>query len=211
MKIFRLLVLVAFLGFTCSVAMADATDPVFKLGGGGNSEVLTSDTFAFSVNPNQEFSCNVTDVCVSLDFINFTGATVIQLNLLAPAGFTYSCDNTIDPYFTSCSPHTATAGPTTISFFGLDATHLGIQTAHKIFGECDGDGDDEDDDEEGCQADNGALSDFNLIIDLGLPGAITHAFTVQGTLIPAAEPGTLVLVFAAGLGFLALKRSGFAL
>lgn len=207
MKICRLLVPVVFFAFSCSVALADATDPVFKLGGGGNSEVLTSDTFAFSVNPNQEFSCNVTDVCVSLDFINFTGATIIKLNLLAPAGFTYSCDNTVDPYFTSCSPHTATAGPTTISFFGLDATHLGIQTAHKIFGECDGD----DDEEDSCTADNGALSDFNLTIDLGLPGVITHAFTVQGTLIPAAEPGTLVLVFAAGLGFLALKRSGFAL
>lgn len=209
MKIGRLLVLVAFFGFSCSVALADATDPVFKLGGGGHSEVLTSNTFAFSVNPNKEFSCNVTDVCVSLDFINFTGATVIKLNLLAPAGFTYSCDNTVDPYFTSCTPHTATPGPTTLSFFGLDATHLGIQTAHKIFGECDDD--DEEDEGEGCTADNGALSDFNLTIDLGVRGAITHAFTVHGTLIPAAEPGTLVLVFAAGLGFLALKRSGFAL
>ncbi len=207
MKIARLLAVVALLGFSCSVALADGTDPVFKLGGGGNSEVLTSDTFAFSVNPNQEFSCNVTDVCVSLDFINFTGANVIKLNLLAPAGFTYSCDNTVDPYFTSCTPLTATPGPTTISFFGLDATHLGIQTAHKV--ECDSDDDDEE--EDSCTADNGALSDFNLTIDLGVKGAITHAFTVQGTLIPAAEPGTLVLVFAAGLGLLALKRSGFAL
>jgi hypothetical protein len=205
-KISSVLVLVALLGFTCSVALADGTDPVFKLGGDGHSEVLTSDTFAFSVNPSQEFSCNVTDVCVSLDFINFTGATAIKLNLLAPAGFTYSCDNTVDPYFTSCTPLTPTPGPTTISFFGLDATHLGIQTAHKIFGECESD--DEEDDT--CTADNGALSDFNLTIDLGLPGAITNSFTVDGTLVPAAEPGTLVLVFAAGLGLLALKRSGLA-
>jgi hypothetical protein len=208
-KITRFLVLVLLFGFTCSVALADGTDPVFKLGGGGSSDVLTSDTFAFSVNPNQEFSCNGTDVCVSLDFINFTGATIVKLNLLAPAGFTYSCDNTIDPYFTHCTPPTATPGPTTISFFGLDGTHLGIQTAHSISGECDNDNDDDGDDT--CTADNGSLSDFNLTIDLGVKGAITQAFTVHGTLVPAAEPGTLVLVFAAGLGLLALKRSGFTI
>ncbi|HWN74895.1 MAG TPA: hypothetical protein VNO13_04075, partial [Candidatus Udaeobacter sp.] len=87
MKICRLLVLVALFGLTCSVAMADGTDPVFKLSGGGGSEVLTTFTFSFTVNPAKEFSCNDGDVCVSLDFINFTHTTIGQPNLNAPAGF----------------------------------------------------------------------------------------------------------------------------
>jgi hypothetical protein len=191
------------------VALADATDPVFKLSGGGNSEVLTTFTFSFTVNPAQEFSCNNGDVCVSLDFINFTNTTIGQLDLNAPAGFTFSCDPAGDPYFNNCSPQTATSGPTTISFFGIDATHPGILSAGAIFGVCDSDGDDDTDDQ--CTADNGSASDFNMTIDLGAPGAITQAFTVGGVLVPTPEPGTLVLVFAAGLGFLALKRSGFAI
>lgn len=210
-KITRLLVLVAMIAVTCSVAMADGTDPVFKLSGGGASEVLTSDTFSFTVNPANEFTCGA-DVCVSLDFINFTGATVTQLNLNAPSGFTFSCNPAGDPYFNNCSPQTATPGPTTISFFGLDATHPGILSAGSVT--CgngdDADGPDNDSDDTNCTASNGSASDFDIIIDLGAKGAISSSFTVQGVLISAAEPGTLVLVFAAGLGFLALKRSGLA-
>jgi hypothetical protein len=207
----RLLVLVALIALTCSVAIADGTDPVFKLAGGGHSKVLKTFTFSFTVDPAQELSCNDGDVCVSLDFINFTHTTIGQLNLNAPAGFTFSCDPnlTVDPYFNNCSPQTATQGPTTISFFGLDATHPGILSAGSV--NCDGDnqGDNNDQGDE-CTANNGSASDFNIQIDLGVKGAITSPFSVQGVLIPAAEPGTLVLVFAAGLGFLALKRSGLA-
>lgn len=188
--------------------MADGTDPVFKLSGGGNSEVLTTFTFSFTVNPAQEFSCNDGDVCVSLDFINFTHTTIGQLNFNAPAGFTFSCDPTGDPYFNNCSPQSATPGPTTLSFFGLDESHPGILSANSISGSCDNDNDDDADDN--CTADNGSASDFNVQIDLGKPGAITSRFTVGGVLVPAPEPGTLVLLLAAGLGFVALKRSGFA-
>ena len=191
--------------------MADGTDPVFKLSGGGSSNVLTSDTFTFTVDPAQEFTCGA-DVCVSLDFINFTGASVTQLNLNAPAGFTFSCDPSTDPYFNNCSPQTATPGPTTISFFGIDATHPGILSAGSVTcgDEDDADGPDDDSDDTNCTADNGSASDFDITIDLGVKGAITTPFSVDGALVPAAEPGTLVLVFAAGLGFLALKRSGLA-
>ncbi len=207
MKIIRLLVLVAFFGISCSVALADSTnDPVFKLGGGGGSEVLTSDNFTFTVNPANEFSCNDGDVCVSLDFINFTHATVGELNLGAPAGFNFSCDPSGDPYFNNCTPQESTPGPTTISFFGLDETHPGILSANSISGSCDNDNDDDADDN--CFADNGSASDFLINIDLGLPGAITSPFSVQGTLVPAPESGTLLLVLAGGLGFLAVKRSG---
>jgi hypothetical protein len=191
--------------------MADGTDPVFKLSGGGGSTPLTSDSFSFTVDPANEFTCG-SDVCVSLDFINDTGATVKELDLNAPAGFTFSCNPTGDPYFNNCSPQSPTAGPTTLSFFGLDESHPGILSAGSV--SCgagdDANGPDGDSDDTNCTANNGSASDFLITIDLGAAGAITNSFNVQGTLVPAAEPGTLVLVFAAGLGFLALKRSGLA-
>ena len=163
------------------------------------------------MDPAQEFTCGA-DVCVSLDFINFTGATVTQLILNAPGGFTFSCDPAGDPYFNNCSPQTATPGPTQISFFGVDATHPGILSASSVTcgDEDDADGPDDDSDDTNCTASNGSASDFDITIDLGAKGVITTPFSVDGTLVPAAEPGTLVLVFAAGLGFLALKRSGLA-
>ena len=209
MKITRLLVLVAMIALTCSVAMADGTDPVFKLGGGGGSEVLTKFTFSFTVDPAKEFSCNDGDVCVSLDFINFTHTTIGQLNLNAPGGFTFSCDPTGDPYFNNCSPQSPTAGPTTLSFFGLDDSHPGILSAGSVTCSPDEPETVPDSDDE-CTADNGSASDFLINIDLGAPGAVTSSFTVGGVLVPTPEPGTLVLVLAAGLGFVALKRSGFA-
>ncbi len=197
MKITRLLVMVAFLGISCSVALADGVDPVFKLGGGGASTPLTSDTFSFTVN-----QADAVAGFVSFDFINFTGATIVQLNLDAPAGFLFSCDNTGDPYFTTCSPTTATAGPTTLSFFGLDAIHTGIPTANHVF--CG-----EEEFEEGppnCTADVPA-SDFTITVGVAdMPTG--SSFDVTGHLIPAAEPATLLMVLAGGLGFLALKRSG---
>ena len=199
MKITRLLVTVAFLGISCSVALADGVDPVFKLGGGGASTPLTSDTFSFTVN-----QADAVAGFVSFDFINFTGATIVQLNLDAPAGFLFSCDNTGDPYFTTCSPTTATAGPTTLSFFGLDAIHTGIPTATRVF--C---GEEFEEFEEGppnCTADVRA-SDFTITVGVAdMPTG--SSFDVTGHLIPAAEPATLLMVLAGGLGFLALKRSG---
>jgi hypothetical protein len=201
-KITRLLVLVAFFGICCSVALADGTDPVFKLGGGGGSIPLTSDTFSFTVN-----QADAVAGFVSFDFINFTGATIVELDLLAPGTTTtgdplsFACINTGDPYFNNCSPQILTAGPTTVSFFGLDATHNGIPTATEIF--CnEGDPDD-------CTADVSA-SDFLITVGVAdMPAG--SSVKIDGRLIPAAEPSTLLMVLAAGLGFLAVKRSGFAL
>jgi hypothetical protein len=192
--------------------MADGTDPVFKLSGGGGSEVLTTFTFSFTVDPAQEFSCNDGDVCVSLDFINFTHKTIGELDLHAPGGFTFSCDPSGDPYFNNCSPQTPTPGPTTLSFFGLDATHPGILSAGSVVcgNDDDADGPDNDSDDTNCTADNGSASDFLINVDLGAPGAVTSSFNVGGVLVPAPEPGTLVLILAAGLGFVARKRFGFA-
>ena len=210
MKITRLLVIVAFLGISCSVALADGVDPVFKLGGGGASTPLTSDTFSFTVN-----QADAVAGFVSFDFINFTGATIVQLNLDAPGttnptnsfpnGFplSYACDNTVpNPYFNNCSPQILTAGPTIVSFFGLDEGHQGIPTATQVF--CG-----EQEFEEGppnCTADVPA-SDFTITVGVAdMPAG--SSFDVTGHLIPAAEPATLLMVLAGCLGFLALKRSG---
>src|ERR1700675_1714242 len=163
-----------------SVALADGTDPVFKLGPGGGSTVLTSDTFSFTVN-----QADAVAGFVSFDFINFTGATIAQLNLDAPSGFLFSCDNTGDPYFNTCTPTAATAGPTTISFFGLDEGHPGIPTATEVF--CP-------EESSNCTADN-PLSDFMITVGVAdMP--VGSSFDVKGTLVPisAAEPSTLLMV-----------------
>ena len=215
MKITRLLVLVVFLGISCSVAVADGTDPIFKLGGGGGSVDLTSNTFSFTVSESQAFAG-----VVLLDFINHTGAVIQELDLLAPGTTTpntsfpsgialsFACDNSSlppDPYFNNCSPQTLTAGPTTVRFFGLDEGHHGIPTATSV--SCP-------EGPNSCFVTGGdPTSDFGLTINVAELPTGWGSFDVQGTLvpIPSPEPSTLLLVLAAGLGFLVVKRSGFAI
>ena len=213
MKISRLLVLVAFLGISCSVALADGTDPVMKLGGGGSSQILTSNTFSFSFTQTSP-----PQTSFFIDFINDTGTRVTTLDLLitGSAGLVFSCDNTIDPYFTNCGTTLQDNGKYLMSFFGLDATHLGIPFATKITCE-DGEEGFEDNNDQGNDDGGGAstctatpiLSDFGITVAVGdmAPG---QSFSVAGTLV-APEPSSVVLVLAGGLLFLLYKRSGFAL
>jgi hypothetical protein len=197
---------------SCSVALADGVDPVFKLGPGGGSTDLTSNTFSFTVSESQAVAGSVT-----LDFINHTGAVIQELDLLAPGTTTpnssfpsgillsYTCDPTGNPYFNNCNPQSSTAGPTTISFFGLDEGHHGIPTATSV--SC----------EEGpdsCFVTGGdSNSDFLIIVGVADLPTGWGSFDVQGTLVPVStpEPSTLLMVLAAGLGFLVVKRSGFAI
>ena len=195
------------MGISCSVALADGTDPVMKLGGGGSSEILTSNTFSFSFTQTSP-----PQTSFFIDFINNTGTRVTTLDLLitGSAGLVFSCDNTIDPYFTNCGTTLQDNGKYLMSFFGLDATHLGITFATKIV--C-GDGeegfeDDEDGGENTCTA-TPILSDFGITVAVGdmAPG---QSFSVAGTLV-APEPSSVVLLLAGGLLFLLYKRSGFAI
>lgn len=204
MKFARLLVVVACMALFCSLAYADdATDPVFKIGTGSKSVVLTTDSFSFTLAQG-------TSGAVTFDFINFTGALIGELDLNGPGGFTFSCDNTGDPYFNTCSPTSATAGPTTIKFFGLDGNHLGIPFATSVEGDCDNDAEDQQSgDENSCTA-NVALSDFTVTVNVGST-RLTAPLTIGGDLVPSPEPSVLALLLAAGLGFLALKRFRFAL
>lgn len=194
------------MGISCSVALADGTDPVMKLGGGGSSEILTSNTFSFSFTQTSP-----PQTSFFIDFINNTGTRVTALDLLitGSTGLVFSCDNTIDPYFTNCGTTLQDNGKYLIAFFGLDATHLGIPFATKIT--CDDGEDGFEDDGDGantCTA-TPILSDFGITVAVGdmAPG---QSFSVAGTLV-APEPSSMVLVLAGGLLFLLYKRSGFAL
>lgn len=206
MKISRLLVLAAFMGLCSSVALADGTDPVMKLGGGGGSEVLTTDSFSFSftqTNPPQS--------SFFIDFINNTGQNVIALDLLitGSTGLVFSCDNSIDPYFTGCSTTPEGSGQFLMVFSGLNETHLGIPFATKVV--CD-------DGEEGFEEEGGGASTCTatpLLSDFGITVNVTdmapgQSFSVAGTMI-APEPSSLIMLLAGGLLFLLVRRTGFAI
>jgi hypothetical protein len=202
-KITRFLVLVALFGFTCSVALADGTDPVMKLGGGTNSEVLTTNTFSFSFTQTSP-----PQTSIFVDFINDTHTLITELDLLITGspGLVFSCDNTIDPYFAHCGTSVLQSGQYDISFFGLDASHHGIPFAVEV--ECD-DGSEEllDEGTTDCEA-KPALSDFGITVAVGDMTA-GQSFTAAGTLV-APEPSSLVLLFVGGLLFLLYRRTAFA-
>ena len=205
MKITRLLVMVAFLGISCTVALADGTDPVMKLGGGGHSQVLTTDTFSFSFTQTKPPSSSF-----FIDFINNTHTTVTELDLLitGSAGLVFTCDNSIDPYFTGCGSAIQEDGKYLITFSGLNGTHLGIPFATRV--RCE-DGEDGFQDEDGgpttCSA-TPILSDFGVTVGVS-DMATGQSFSVAGTLI-APEPSSLMLVLAGGMLLLLYKRAGFA-
>jgi hypothetical protein len=203
-KIARLLVLIALLAMSCSVVLADGTDPVMKLGPGGHSQVLTTNTFSFSfaqTTPPQ--------TSIFFDFINDTGTKMTAMDLLitGSTGLVFSCDNTIDPYFTHCGTSLQENGQYLIDFFGLDATHKGIPFAKKVVCE-DGEEEFVDEGSASCKA-FPPLSDFGITVGVTdmAPG---QNFSVAGTLI-APEPSSLVLLLAGGLLFLLCRRTGFAL
>jgi hypothetical protein len=187
-----------------SAAFATGTDPVMKLGGGGGSQVLTTPTFSFSFTQT-----NPPQTSFFVDFINNTGLNMAAVDLLITGspGLMFTCDNSIDPYFTTCGNILEGNGQYLITFFGTDATHLGIPFATLVT--CaDGSQQFEDEGSSSCTA-VPPLSDFGITVLLqGMsPG---QSFSVAGTLV-APEPSSLALVLAGGLLFLLYKRKSFAL
>jgi hypothetical protein len=203
-KFTRLLVLVAFFGIACSVTLATGTDPVMKLGGGGGSQVLTTPTFSFNFTQTSP-----PQTSFFVDFINNTGLNMSAVDLLitGSTGLVFTCDNSIDPYFTNCGTALQDNGKFLITFFGLDATHLGIPFATLV--RCaDGTERLEDEGSTSCTA-VPALSDFGFTV--GVQDMVAgQNFSVAGTLV-APEPSSLALVLAGGLLFLLYRRTGFAL
>jgi len=199
-KFTRVLVLVALFGIASSAAFATGTDPVMKLGGGGGSQVLTTPTFNFSFTQT-----NPPQTSFFVDFINNTGLNMAKLNLLinGSPGLVFSCDNSIDPYFTNCGTTVQTNGSFLISFFGTDATHLGIPFATLVT--CaDGSQRLEDEGSTSCTA-VPPLSDFGITVLLqGMTAG--QSFSVAGTLV-APEPSSLALLLSGALLFLLYRRT----
>jgi len=185
------------LGFSSSLAMADSVDPVAKLGGGGGSIVLTSLN-----DPNFTGSFTQTGgvITVFFDFVNETGFTVgeVDLDVTDNQLLIFSIDNTGDPYFTSFSPTIPTplspGDHLTLSWFGLDDTHLGIPPRTSV--SCDGDV---------CFS-VPPLSDFRFTFTVAdVPTGGSFDFT--GTLFAVPEPPALLLVLTGGVLLFFLKRS----
>lgn len=207
MKISRFLVLALLLGLVASVARADAIDPRVKLQGGGGSTGL------FSLNdPNFSFTVNGGTSPQTFDFINATGQLVGEVDLLITllAG-TPALDFTVDPanpYFTNATVTTLDSGQTLIRFFGLNTGELGFgglpfATDLPSPDSCDG--------IHSCFTSTPG-ADFQVVfadnpgtLDLtNLPS--NEGFTVQGTLVAAPEPSSILLLVAGALLLLLLKR-----
>jgi hypothetical protein len=122
-KLIHLLVVVAFLGISASVAQADGVDPiVFTKGCGGTTgkicdpEFLTPGSTTLTVT--ESFTCDLSGNCTAEDsVVNGTGAVVDSFTLVLSArdsegqALTYSCGE--EGFFT-CSQ----SGPTSFSFTG---------------------------------------------------------------------------------------------
>jgi hypothetical protein len=196
MRIARLLVVATTLAIFSGVAMAD-TDPAIGIKGGGGSQVLTGPNFSFTfvggTSQEQDF-----------DFINSTGFTALELDLIAPgspdpgsppiSGFlSYACADA-STYYGSCQTSSLANGDTLFRYFG------GAGIPNDPNPSCS---------EFGCTS-SVAGADFLMFVqdvqgDLAsLPS--TDSFTVNATLLPTVpEPATLLLL-SAGLGVLGFSR-----
>ena len=187
MKLTRLLVAVAVVLVFSGVALADTTDPAIGVKGGGGSQVLFGPTFSFTffggTTQEQDF-----------DFINSTGFTVAEIDLIAPGPLTYACGDA-STYFSTCQPTPLPSGQTLIRYSG------GGGIPNDPNPNCG---------EFGCSP-SVAAADFVMFVqdingDLGnLPS--TDSFTVTGTLLaaPVPEPATILLL-STGLGYVGLLR-----
>ena len=125
MKLIHVLVVVAFLGISASVARADGVDPIVSTKGCGGTtgticdpEFLTPGSTTLTVT--ETFTCDLSGNCIAEDsVVNETGAAVSAFSLVLSAldsaghALTYSCDTSGEPLF-ACSQ----AGPDTFNFSG---------------------------------------------------------------------------------------------
>ena len=179
------------------VAKADTVDPAIGIKGGTGSEVLSGPTFSFTfvggTSAEQDFF-----------FINNTGSTVGEIQMIAPAlptsgpsistPLTYICGD-VSTYFSSCMVKVLTDGNSLITYSG------GPGIPNDPNPSCI----------EGSCTPSVPAADFDIFVQ-DVHGDLASLspndqFTVSGTLIPATvpEPATIALL-SAGLGFLGISR-----
>ena len=186
MRIARLLILAAAVAVFSSVALADTIDPAIGIKGGNLSTPLFEPVFSFTFYGGTAFEQD-------FDFINSTGSTAAELDLLAPGPLAYVCGD-FSTYFSSCTTTVLETGQTLIKYFG------GAGIPNDSTPSCI----------EGCFSSVPGADFVMFVQDLNgdlasLPS--TDSFTVTGTLIAATvpEPGTIVLL-STGLGLVGISR-----
>lgn len=217
MKIAHLLMLVAFLAVSCSVALADGVDPTLLTSGCGKAGQPPCDAYLIT-SPNETLSItltldtNVGDILYGdaiASFINFSGAPLTNsftVDFTVPAGLSFEgCAQTsevVNLLFT-CSGGGSPDSPITgggTAVFNLTGVSLCSANFDDLAGGENGvtyvsDGNADDN----CQA------AFTLALQ-PLPGEILPS-SISGTFISTApEPASAVLLlFGLAAGLLALK------
>jgi hypothetical protein len=222
-KITRFLVLVALIGLTCSVALADGVDPLVgtKSGGGSTPITLTNPNPTFDLVTVQSSVCTIAgDTCAVVlsgpdagmlpVFQNDTGVTLTSITLFiqnSTTPLTYQCNTNETSIFANCST-AIVAGGTDVTLSG------GPGVAAFVFKS------DDDSDDSLCQevgptgagcADDFVGGEFAVDIEGIISGDPTNdlpaGINIQGTVVTTPEPGSALMLL---LGMVALALTKVA-
>jgi hypothetical protein len=188
MKLYRVFLCFVFLGLLAGATYSQ-TDPGVGLRGTGASSGITGTTFTGTF-PG---TCTDTNNCGATNFVdysnaNMSGATFvgIQLTFTSEVNLSYTCDNSQDPFFTSCSNDPLNHE---VTFSGLSSPVNLSLAAAAASNDC-GTG--------GCQ---GIL--FGDHFSLFLESNDTPDFTGMAEVVVTPEPAS-ALLFVIGIGAIAL-------
>jgi hypothetical protein len=194
LKFSRLLFLLALVGLTATVAMADAIDPTVVI------RQVDPPPPTSVTDPFGSFGVFATQKDPIQAFQNNTGITLLSISVtlfgIPPLDFSPG-DQIPDPElelpnefpFLFATKTVNGDGSTTLAFFGTDETHLGLLSSV-----CNPDSDMDADD---C---------VGPIYGIEFDGIPTNAFVVGVATVSAPEPGTLLLLSAGCVGIAAWRK-----